>query len=190
MAAIVSTRPDVALVDLVLNGMHGLEFVKALKRELPALPILVLSMHDESVYAERALRAGANGYVMKQEASEKVIVALRHVMAGKIHTSDAVAERLMGHFVASGTAREKLEFDRLSDREVEVFHLIGHGRKTTEIADDLNLSPKTVETHRAHIKQKLRLASMTELIHRAVAWNLTATVPSLAKTSGADALSS
>lgn len=161
-------QPNIVIVDISLKNTHGLELVKDLQARMPALPVLVLSMHDESLYAERALRAGASGYIMKAEATEAVLGAIRHVLEGGIHLSQKMSSKLM-HQLASGRpgATGSL-MERLSDRELEVFSLIGQGRGTRQIAEQLHLSVKTIESHRAHIKEKLNLKNATELVHRAI----------------------
>lgn len=168
LKAVADTRPDVAIVDLSLKGTSGLDLIKDIKVRHPGLPVLVLSMSDENVYAERALRAGARGYMMKEEATEKVLTALRRVLGGAVYLSDAMASRLLSQFVAGDAAGGGSPVDRLSDRELEVFRLIGQGLGTGEIAHRLHLSPKTIETHRAHIKAKLGLDSATDLLRQAI----------------------
>jgi DNA-binding NarL/FixJ family response regulator len=163
--------PDIVLVDISLRGSNGLELTKALKETRPELPVLVLSMHDESLYAERALRSGARGYVMKQESADTVLDAIRTVLDGGIYLSDSLSSVMLREFVDGGTAdSEKFGVASLSDRELEVFELIGRGNSTRKIADRLQLSIKTIETHRAHVKQKLKLDNATELVHRAFHW--------------------
>ena len=166
--AVEQVKPDVAIVDISLRGSNGLELIKNFKAVHPEIPVLVLSMHDEGLYAERALRAGASGYIMKQEATEKVMVALRKVLQGEIYLSEKLGTKLMNQLVGGKGAASGSLIDRLSDRELEVFGLIGQGRGTRQIAAQLNLSVKTVESHRAHIKEKLNLKNATELVHRAI----------------------
>jgi DNA-binding NarL/FixJ family response regulator len=167
-----SARPDVLIVDISLNGPDGLDLLKSIRLTHPTLPVLILSMHDESIYAERALRAGANGYIMKQEATERVLVAVRRILNGEIYVSDGIASRMLKHYVTgSGTLRNSSIAD-LSDRELEVFRLIGEGHGTRQIADELHLSVKTVESYQAHIKEKLLLRSSRELMQRAIQWNM------------------
>lgn len=161
-------KPDIALVDLSLKGSSGLELVKDIKVRFPKLPVLVLSMADENVYAERVLRAGARGYMMKEAATERVLVAIRQVLSGGVYLSDAMASRLLNEIVGGRPADAATSIDRLSDRELEVFQLIGQGMGTTEIAHKLHLSPKTIETYRAHIKDKLNLDTATELLQHAI----------------------
>jgi DNA-binding NarL/FixJ family response regulator len=172
LAVIHSARPDVVLLDISLPGPDGFELLKAIRGAHPALPVLVLSMHDESMYAERALRAGANGYIMKQEAAENVLVALRRVLRGEVYVSDRVASMMLRQ-IATGTGRAgETPVARLSDRELEVFRLIGEGHGTRRIAAELYLSVKTVESYQAHIKEKLGLQSSRDLVQRAIEWRL------------------
>ena len=170
LKAIAACKPDVAVVDLSLKGTSGLELLKDLKVRFPKLPVLVLSMYDESMYAERALRAGAKGYMMKEEATEKVLAAIRSILAGQIYLSEAMASRLLHMAVDGRTPGAVSPTERLSDRELEVFQLIGQGYGNTDIAQQLHLSPKTVETYRAHIKEKLGLSGATELLQHAIQW--------------------
>ena len=148
-----------------------LELLKTLRIRYPNLPALVLSMHDESVYAERALRAGANGYIMKQEAADKVITAIRHILGGDVYLSDNLTKRMLQQFV-NGSISPRDPLAKLSDRELEVFRLIGAGHGTRQIADELHVSTKTVESYQAHIKEKLALRNARELVQHAVEWSL------------------
>lgn len=168
LEAITKHKPDVAVVDLSLRGTSGLELIKDIRVRHADLPVLVLSMSDESVYAERVLRAGASGYLMKEAATDEVLTALRRVLDGGIYLSDAMASRLLAQLVRGVPADGGSPVDRLSDRELEVFGLIGRGLGTGEIARRLHLSPKTIETYRAHIKQKLNLADAAELLQHAI----------------------
>jgi DNA-binding NarL/FixJ family response regulator len=163
-------KPDLVIVDLSLPGAHGLELIKNIRAEFPKLSILVLSMHDESLYALRALRAGAQGYVMKQEALENVIHALNEIFAGRPYLSAAMSSEVIGKFAHSPGEPKKDVVEQLSDRELEVLELIGKGRDVREIAADLHLSPKTVETHRSHIKEKLNLHNARQVARFAVQW--------------------
>ena len=164
-------EPDIAVVDISLQGTSGLELTKALKEIQPSLPILVLSMHDESLYAERALRSGARGYVMKQESAETVLKAIRKVLSGGVYLSERLSSQILREFVDGTEAQvEKFGIETLSDRELEVFELIGRGHSTRDVANRLGLSVKTIETHRAHVKQKLKIDTATELVHRAFHW--------------------
>jgi len=172
MHALASARPDVLIVDISLNGPDGLDLLKNIRITHPSLPVLILSMHEESIYAERALRAGANGYIMKQEATERVLVAVRRILSGEIYVSGRIADKMLKHYITgSGTLRDSSIAD-LSDRELEVFRLIGDGHGTRQIAEELHLSIKTVESHQAHIKEKLSLRSARELMQHAIQWNM------------------
>jgi DNA-binding NarL/FixJ family response regulator len=172
LSAIQAARPDILIVDISLNGPDGLELLKHIRINSPRLPVLILSMHDESIYAERALRAGANGYIMKQEATEKVMVALRRILSGEIYVSDRIANSMLRHYVRGANVSEHSSISDLSDRELEVFRLIGEGQGTRQIAEALHLSVKTVESYQAHIKEKLSLRSARELVQHAVQWNV------------------
>jgi DNA-binding NarL/FixJ family response regulator len=165
-----ASRPDILIVDISLHGADGLELLKNIRLTAPRLPVLILSMHDESIYAERALRAGANGYIMKQEATERVLVALRRILGGEIYVSDRIANSMLRHYVRGGHPSEKSSIADLTDRELEVFRLIGDGLGTRQIAEALHLSVKTVESYQAHIKDKLSLRSARELVQHAVEW--------------------
>jgi len=170
LKAIAATSPDAAIVDLSLKGSSGLELLKDIRVRYPKLPVLVLSVYDESMYAERALRAGARGYMMKEEAAEKVLTAIRRILGGQIYLSENMASRLL-HVLVDGRAETgSSPAERLSDRELEVFQLIGRGFGNSDIARQLHLSPKTVETYRGHIKEKLNLTSSTELLQHAIRW--------------------
>ncbi|HEX8281235.1 MAG TPA: response regulator transcription factor [Chthoniobacterales bacterium] len=164
------TPVDLAIVDIGLHGSaNGIELTKSIKAENPELPVLVLSMHDELLYADRALRAGARGYLMKREALDSVIKAVRTVLSGDIFVSPTMQKRMIAeHVGASGQARSPI--DKLTDRELEVLQLIGEGNEVREIAEKLHLSAKTVEAHRAHIKEKLAMANAREVARFAVQW--------------------
>ena len=170
MEAIRAQKPDMAIVDISLKETSGMELIKDIKTQYPSLPVLTLSMHDESLYAERALRAGAKGYIMKQQATEELIMAIRKVLGAQIYVSDRVAAKMVGRLVRSGPDVGASAIDRLSDRELEVFRLIGQGHGTRQIAEKLHLSIKTIETYRAHIKEKLNLANAAELLRYAIQW--------------------
>jgi DNA-binding NarL/FixJ family response regulator len=172
LAAIQALKPDILIVDISLNGPDGLELLKNIRITSPRLPVLILSMHDESIYAERALRAGANGYIMKQEATERVLVALRRILSGEIYVSDRIANSMVRHYVRGANASAHSSISDLTDRELEVFRLIGEGLGTRQIAEALHLSVKTVESYQAHIKEKLSLRSARELVQHAVEWNV------------------
>lgn len=168
---ICALKPDILIVDISLSGPDGLDLVKHLRTQDPSLPILILSMHDESIYAERALRAGANGYIMKQEATEKVLVALRRILAREIYVSSRIASKMLQHFVgASAHHSRHSRVDELSDRELEVLRLMGEGHGTRQISEALHLSVKTVESYQAHLKDKLSLRNSRELVQYAVKW--------------------
>lgn len=168
--AVATMKPDVALVDISLKGGNGLELIKNIKARFPELPLLVLSMHDESLYAERALRAGSLGYVMKEVAIENVITAIRRVLAGEIFLSDKMKARLLNQYVSGRGKKPGSPIETLTDRELEVFRLIGEGRGTRQIAGDLHLSVRTVEAYREYIKDKLNLKNGTELVQHAFQW--------------------
>jgi DNA-binding NarL/FixJ family response regulator len=172
LSAINSLKPDILILDISLNGPDGLEILKNVRLTAPHLPVLILSMHDESLYAERALRAGANGYVMKQEAIENVLTALRRILSGEIYVSKKIANSMLLHYIRGGSTPEHSSVAELTDRELEVFRLIGEGNGTRQIADALHLSVKTVESYQAHIKDKLSLRSARELVQHAVEWTV------------------
>ena len=161
---------DLAIVDVGLEGgANGIELTKMIKAEQPGLPIMVVSMHDEALYAERALRAGARGYVMKREALDSILSAVRGVLAGEIYVSPSMTKRMLfNHIQGGGEARSPVE--RLTDRELEVFQLIGEGHDMHEIARQLHLSKKTVEAHRTNIKEKLSVPSAREVVRQATQW--------------------
>ena len=162
--------PHMAIVDISLKETSGMELIKDIKARYPSLLVLALSMHDESLYAERALRAGAQGYIMKAEATENVIKAIRKVLNDQIYVSDRMAAKMVRKLVSSEPDVGASAIERLSDRELEVFHLIGQGYGTRQISERLHLSIKTIETYRAHIKEKLNLADATELLQYAIQW--------------------
>lgn len=167
---IVAERPDIAIVDITLKGSSGLELVKNLKaREIPT-PVLILSMHDESLYADRALRSGARGYITKQEDSEEVMAAIRCVLSGKVYLSASHTATILNRITEHGPQASTPDIHLLADRELEVFQMIGQGRTTREIAELLHLGTKTVETYRERIKQKLGLKNAAALYHRAAQW--------------------
>lgn len=164
-------RPDVVVVDISLQSGNGIELIQQIKERDERIKTLVSSMHDESLFAERALRAGAMGYINKQEPTEKVIDAIREVLSGQVYLSARMANRLL-QSVVGGETLEQDPIGSLSNRELEVFELIGQGLTTKKIAGRLHLSPKTIETHREKIKTKLNLSNSTELSRRAVQWVL------------------
>ena len=165
-------RPDVAVVDISLNGPDGLDLLKTIRTRDPNLPVLILSMLDELLYAERALRAGASGYIMKQEATEMVLVAIRRILDGQIYLSDRMADKMLHRLVGDAPPREQSPIADLTDRELEVFRLIGGGHGTRQIAAELHISVKTVESYQAHIKEKLMLKNSRELVQRAIQWTM------------------
>lgn len=175
LQAIAQRRPDIMILDISLNGPDGLELLKAIRATDSTLPVLILSMHDEAIYAERALRARANGYIMKQEATEKVLVAVRRILNGEVYLSERMSSKLLQQYIGGAPATAQSRISLLSDRELEVYRLIGEGRATREIAEELHLSIKTVETYQAHIKEKLALRSGRELIQHAIQWKMNET---------------
>jgi DNA-binding NarL/FixJ family response regulator len=167
-----SLKPHVVIVDISLNGPDGLDLLKELQTRDPNLPVLILSMLDELLYAERALRAGASGYIMKQEATEQVLVAIRRILGGEIYVSDRMANKMLHRFVGGSPPSAHSPIANLTDRELEVFRLIGDGHGTRQIAEALHISVKTVESYQAHIKEKLALKNGRELVQRAIQSNL------------------
>jgi DNA-binding NarL/FixJ family response regulator len=170
LEALSERQPDLLIVDLALEDSDGLDLVKAVKRSHPVVPTLVLSMHDEAVYAERSLRAGARGYVTKQQLDETVLTAIRRVLDGKTYMSAGLEQRLATKYIGGGSLETGSPLDALSDRELQVFRQIGLGRSTRQIAESLKLSIKTIESHREHIKQKLGLETTEALAQRATQW--------------------
>lgn len=162
--------PDLVLTDITLPDKNGLELIKDLLSLLPNLKILAISMHEESFYAERVLRAGARGYIMKHERGERLMEAIRRVLAGGIYVSEQTSARILEQFTGKTSENGGSPVQKLSDREFEVFQLIGEGKTTREIAEHLHLSPKTIEVHRLNIKQKLGLKHASDLIRSAVRW--------------------
>ncbi|MDH3219456.1 MAG: response regulator transcription factor [Gammaproteobacteria bacterium] len=163
-----ATAPDLAIIDLSLAGGSGLDLIERIKARNSKLLMLVASMHDETLYAERVLAAGARGYINKQEAQDRIIHAIRQVLGGKVYLSQNMTERLLNGLVDANNGRR--DIDSLSNRELQVFELIGQGVSTSQMAEQLNLSTKTIETHQAHIKKKLGLGSAHELTQRAIRW--------------------
>ncbi len=170
LKAIASLKPHVAIVDLSLREGSGLELIKDIKVRHPKLAVLVLSMHDESIYGERVLRAGARGYITKAEASENLLTAIRRVLAGEIYLSEKMAARMLHKLAAGPGVTDSSPVGVLSDRELEVFQLIGQGLRTRQIAERLQLSVKTIETYRENIKWKLKLEDAAELLQHAIRW--------------------
>ena len=171
--AIATLQPDIVLLDISLNGPDGLDVLKEIRMKTGSLPVLILSMHDESIYAERAMRAGANGYIMKHEAADKVITAIRQILGGDVYLSDRLTKRMLQQFV-NGSVSPRDPLAKLSDRELEVYRLIGAGHSTRQIADELHVSTKTIESYQAHIKEKLALRNARELVQHAVEWSVNA----------------
>ena len=170
LTAIGKLRPDLVIADISLKDSSGLELMRNIKAQYSGLPILVVSAHDETIYAEIAFRAGALGYLMKQEALEKVLTALRRVLSGNIYVSDALASRMLQQQISGKTDIHESPVKSLSDRELEVFQLIGQWKKTSEIAQELHLSIKTIEYYREQIKRKLNLKNSAELTQHATSW--------------------
>jgi DNA-binding NarL/FixJ family response regulator len=171
MAGITKEQPDVAIVDISLANESGLELIKHLVKQFPQLAIVVLSMHDETLYAERALRAGARGYVMKHETSKSVLASIRRVLAGDIYISERIVNRMAVRLSTARRPAATSPVERLSDRELEIFQLLGQGRTPSEIAGDLNLSLKTVQAYCARAKEKFGVTSLTELLRAAIRWD-------------------
>jgi len=170
LGTVEALKPDLVLADISLPGKNGLELIKDFQAIRPGLPILVISMHDESLYAERVLRAGGRGYIMKQEGGKKLMQAIRQVLGGQIYVSEKMSADILEMFSGRRTGTEGSPVEKLTDREFEVFQLIGQGKATRDIAEQLHLSVKTVDVHRANIKTKLKLKSAAELIRFAVRW--------------------
>jgi len=177
--AVRTLKPDLVLVDISIPGKSGFELVKDIQALHPEAPVLVLSMHDESLYAERVLRAGARGYIMKQEQPKKLLEAIRQVLGGKTYVSEKIAARILDVFSGRRPLGGGLPLERLTDREFEVLHLIGSGKNSHEIAKELHLSVKTVDTHRTHLKEKLKLKSALQLTRYAVCWSEGSNAPNL-----------
>lgn len=169
---IATLRPDIVVLDISLSGPDGLDVLKEIRSKTASLPVLILSMHDESIYAERAMRAGANGYIMKQEATEKVLVAIRRILQGEVYLSDRLTSTILQQYVRGAPPAKGSPLLNLTDRELEVFRLIGEGHGTRQIADELHLSVKTIESYQAHIKEKLALRNARELVQHAIEWTV------------------
>jgi DNA-binding NarL/FixJ family response regulator len=170
LSLVASEKPDLVIIDLSLAGGSGLDLIEHIKARNPNIYMLVASMHDESLFAERALNAGALGYINKHEAQDKIIHAIRRVLRGKIYLSEPMTERMLNNLVSNEAELGRTSIEKLSNRELEIFELIGQGTTTAKMAEHLNLSIKTIETHQAHIKKKLGLNSAHELAHRAIHW--------------------
>jgi DNA-binding NarL/FixJ family response regulator len=174
LAFIGTTKPHVAIVDISMDGGSGIELIKTIKAICPVMPevaIIVLTMHDESLYCERALRAGARGYIMKREATKNVLQAIRSVLKGEMFVSERMAITMAERFVEGKPAVTTSPLELLSNRELEVFHLLGRGLGTKQIAEEMNISFKTAQAFRARIKEKLKLSSATELLRAATRWH-------------------
>lgn len=167
---ILRLKPDVAIVDISLKGTNGIELIKNIKAMEPGIQVVVLSMHDESIYALRVLRVGAKAYVMKQDSANTVVEAIRWVLKGHLYVSERVAGQMLNRYAQGEELGDDSPVGSLSDRELEVLNLIGSGISTREIAQRLNLSVKTIETHRAHLKTKLNLGSASQLVQFCVRW--------------------
>ena len=170
--AIAEAKPDLAIIDISLKDSDGIELIEDLASRMSRLPMLVLSMHDESFYAERVLRAGARGYITKSEAPKAVITAIRRILSGELYLSQRMASRMLAKFVDGRSKATGRPEDRLTNRELQVFELYGKGVGTRDIAERLHLSIKTIESHREHIKQKLQFSSARELLQHAIQWVL------------------
>ena len=171
LAALEANEPDLMLVDITMPGKGGLELIKDIKAMRPGLPVLVVSMHDESLYADRVLRAGARGYISKHEGGEKLMGAIRHVLSGKIYVSETMSAHILEIFSGGHTTPNRSSIESLSDREFEVFQLMGQGLSARQIAERLHLSGKTIDAHRSKIKDKLKMKTSAELIAFAARWN-------------------
>jgi DNA-binding NarL/FixJ family response regulator len=168
--ALSKLKPDLMLTDMTMPGRSGIEFIKDVLAMHAGLPILVVSMHDEMIYAERALRAGARGYIMKEAGGEKLLAAIRRVLSGQVYVSEQLSANLLEGLTGKRPRGSNSPIETLSDREFEIFQLIGQGKTTRDIATQLHLSPKTVDVHRGHIKEKLELRDATSLVRHAVRW--------------------
>ena len=170
MRLIAQGHLDLVLSDITMPGRSGLDFIKDVHALHPNLPILVVSMHDETLYAERVLRAGGRGYIMKEAGGENLLAAVRQVLRGEVYVSASVSARFFNAMAGRRPRGSNSPIEKLSDREFEIFQLIGHGKSTRDIAEQLNLSSKTVDVHRANIKEKLQLKDTTALVRHAVRW--------------------
>jgi DNA-binding NarL/FixJ family response regulator len=166
-----AVQPEIAIVDISMEGGSGIELIKNIRATYPNVVVIVLSMHDEAIYAERSLRAGARGYIMKREATKRVLEAIRCVLGGKLYMSDKLAMMMAEKFVDGRPKKEGSVIEKLSDRELEVFQLLGRGYNTRQIADELHVSFKTVQSFCARIKEKLNFSNAAELLREAVRWH-------------------
>lgn len=179
--AIERLNPDLIIADITLENSDGIDLTKEVSRRNKTIPVLILSMHDQFLYAERALHAGARGYIMKQEAMEKVVTAIRQVLAGKVYLNEQVKDQILFNLADRPSGSSRSPLDRLTDRELEVFRMIGKGFSTREIASKLHLSIKTIGTYRERIKEKLNLKHANELMRHAVHWEKTGEIPESAE---------
>jgi DNA-binding NarL/FixJ family response regulator len=170
LGVIRSAKPNLVIVDLTLKGLTGLDLIKEIRLRHPKLLILVVSMHDESLYAERAIHAGARGYITKQEATKKILQAIRRVLSGEIYLSEKMATKVLTKVAGGRKKRDESSIECLADRELQVFKQIGHGRSTQQIADELHLDMKTIETYRSRIKVKLGIKDARDLLQQAIIW--------------------
>ncbi len=170
LTLIEKSKPALVIVDIALGGQNGIELIKDIKIRSPNLPVLVHSMYDESLYAERCLRAGAKGYVMKQEPPTTLLKAVRQILGGAVYLSEPMTKQLLWRISDGGPGKGNSPAELLSDRELEVFELLGRGFRTQEIAKELHLSDKTIQTHREHIKEKLNIPDAVNLVRQAVRW--------------------
>jgi DNA-binding NarL/FixJ family response regulator len=178
LQAIALEVPDILILDLSLHDEDGFGLIDTIRRDYPGIMVLVLTLHDETFHAERALRAGAFGYLTKQEASEKVLAAIRSLLSGQMYVSERISPGLVERLLGGATLQSDSIMDRLSDRECQVFEMIGHGKSVQEIADELDLSVKTIETYRGQILKKLFLKNSLELTRYAVRWVVNKKTPS------------
>jgi len=170
LKAVAELKPDIVVVDISLKNSDGIELTKTIKSKYPKLPVVVLSVHDESVYAERALIAGAKAYLMKDAVSENIVKAIRTVLSGEIYVSNTISKKFLHKIAGDKVDTNKTTIEKLSDREFEVFRLIGEGYKPSQIAKKLHLSVKTIETYRGRLKEKLNLNSAIEILQYAIKW--------------------
>jgi DNA-binding NarL/FixJ family response regulator len=176
LKGIARSNPDLAIIDLSLGGGSGIDLIRTIREQFPKVAMVVLSMHDERVYAERSIRAGARGYIMKRESTKKVVEAIRQVLQGNVYLSKELTQLFAQKFISGGTEADASPISQLSDRELEVFRFIGQGYETREIADTLQVNIKTVQTYCTRIKDKLNLSSGAELLREAIRWNDTSLV--------------
>ena len=171
LQSIITLKPDVAIVDISLKEGSGIELIKRIKTRSPAVAVIVLSMHDENLYAERAIRAGARGYIMKRETTKRIIEAIRSVLGGKLYVSERLTALFAKKFLDGHLPNDGSPIEQLSDRELEVFQLLGRGYETRQVAESLHISMKTVQAYCARIKEKLKLATALELLREAIRWH-------------------